>query len=77
MRPKPPRKKRLDLWFRVEQMIGRGDLVVCGDDLIWFHDPDDAIAQELGQLLWEWKVELIRLVQKDAGARARAARGGG
>ena len=84
MSAKPSRRKpskypfagRLDLWFAVEQMIGRGDLAVCGTELIWFHDRADAVTQELGQLLREWKVELTRQVTKAAAAKARVAQGG-
>ena len=83
MRAKQPGRKpskqpwgdRLDLWFAVEQMIGRGDLVVLNEDLIWFHNSADATTQDMGQLLREWRTELVRLVRKDAAAKAQAAKG--
>ena len=78
MRPRSrqPWSGRLDLWHKVEQMIGRGDLAVCGDDLIWFQDRADATTPDMAQLLAEWRPELIRLAQKAAASKARAARGG-
>ena len=77
MKRKLPRNKRLELWHAVDVAITRGDLVLCGaDDFVWFADPADALTLELRELLGEWKVELIRLMHKDAAAKARAANGG-
>jgi hypothetical protein len=72
-----PSKYPLGLWHEVELLITRRDLVLLGAaDIVWFSDRTDSITPELGQLLREWKVELIRFMQKDASAKARASKGG-
>ena len=58
---------RRDLWCLVEELIKGGDLLVCDRMLVWFQDPADAITQDVGRLLTEWRGELIEIIEPAPG----------